>query len=227
VCVAIACFNWAVWTERTQYLPTLSEVPSPDTVTARILDRAKLRLPVDRQRTGTRGEADVAALGRHPPTDSIVAFTDGSAIPNPGPCGAGLVIRFLGCNDYEEFAVPLGLGDNNKGEMGALKELGDTLEAGLTDGRVQPRSRVIVFSDTALCIGFLVRGWAFSSWTELAHETRAVFRRLGKKLRITFYWIRGHAGIPGNELADKKAKQAAKAAAAAIGLNQGGDLRPP
>jgi ribonuclease HI len=227
VAVSIACFNWAVWTERSQYLPTLSHVPAAAAVVSRILSRTKLRLPVDKQPTGSKGEAAVAVLARTTPPDSFIAFTDGSAIPNPGPCGAGLVVRFPGKEAYEQTSIPLGRGDNNKGEMGAIKAVGEILEAALVSGRIGKGARVLVFSDTALCLGFLVQGWTFSTWTVLAHETRAIFRRLGRRLRVTFYWIRGHAGIPGNEKADKAAKQAAREASAALGLDQAGDLRPP
>ncbi len=151
----------------------------------------------------------------------------GSAIPNPGPCGAGFAIRLVGESTYTETAVPLGMGDNNKGEMGAIKGVGEAVLAAISAGRVKTGSDLLIFSDSALCIGFLEHGWSFSTWLELGHETRAIFRILGKLVRVRFYWIRGHAGIPGNELADGVAKRAAREAAAEMGLEEAGARRPP
>ena len=90
--------------------------------------------------------------------------------------------------------------------------------ASVKAGRIKRGSKFLVFSDSALCIGFLVHGWSFTSWTQLAHKTRAVFGELKGLLQVIFYWVRGHAGIPGNEHADTVAKRAAIAARDSLGL---------
>jgi ribonuclease HI len=136
-------------------------------------------------------------------------------------------MRFQGTKDYVETAVPLGYGDNNKGEMGAIKEVGQEALRGLGDGRILAGSTLLIFSDSALCIGYLEHGWSFSTWPVLGHETRSIFRELKSKIKVVFYWIRGHAGIPGNELADAVAKRAAKQAAASLQVGALEDLRPP
>ena len=130
--------------------------------------------------------------------------------------------------DYTEIEIPLDMGDNNKGEMGALKGAGEATVHALDTGALAEKSKVLIFSDSALCIGYLVHGWAFSTWTELGHETRAIFRSLRKRVKVIFYWIRGHAGIPGNERVDGVAKAAARTSARRNqGVEGGGDLRPP
>jgi ribonuclease HI len=227
VAQAIVCFNWAVWTERSQYLPTLGYTPSAAHVVGRICQRASRRIPADKH-TGRRGgEQAVAAFARAPPVDASVGFSDGSAKPNPGPCGAGMVVRAMGSASYIERSVPMGHGDNNKGEMGGIKGILrwaiDSIEA----GHIPKGSTLLIFSDSALCIGFLVAGWSFTSWQALGHETRALLRELRRHIKVTFYWIRGHAGIPGNEAADKKAGEASRAAATGIELDPGSHCAAP
>jgi hypothetical protein len=43
--VAIVCFNWAVWTERSQYLPTLGETPTRSHMVRRICGGLRARSP--------------------------------------------------------------------------------------------------------------------------------------------------------------------------------------
>ena len=59
VAVAIVCFNWAVWTERTDFLSALGRVPAASYVVNRILLRAQRRVPADKQRCTARGELTV------------------------------------------------------------------------------------------------------------------------------------------------------------------------
>jgi ribonuclease HI len=63
-------------------------------------------------------------LANNPPRDRcVVAFTDGSALDNPGPSGAGVHITTPPTSHQVidiSIALALGLGDNNWGEMVAI-----------------------------------------------------------------------------------------------------------
>ena len=75
--------------------------------------------------------------------------------------------RLPGETEYAETVIPLGQGDNNKGEMGGLKGAACAVEDALTRGKIKEGSEVFVFSDSALCIGHVDRGWCFPRWKKL------------------------------------------------------------
>ena len=57
----------------------------------------------------------------------------------------------------------------------------------------------------------------------LARETRRLYHLAQRRMDIRMYWIRGHAGIPGNELADDLARQGMEGRTTAEWLNTGSD----
>jgi hypothetical protein len=73
---------------------------------------------------GTRTEAQQLAaqaygqklLAAVPPC-ALISFTDGSANPNPGPCGGGALLRDATGLWMEEAVAALGQGTNNLGEL--------------------------------------------------------------------------------------------------------------
>ena len=132
------------------------------------------------------------------PDDAIVAYTDGACSGNPGPAGLGYVISWPD-GTREQKGEPLGQGTNNIAELTAIWRV---LQK--TEGETRP---VVIHTDSAYSIGVLSRGWKAKANRELIESIRLTIRRVpGLELRK----VKGHAGVPDNELVDDLARQAAE-----------------
>ena len=135
------------------------------------------------------------------PLDSIVAFTDGSASPNPGPCGAGCCIYLPSPPSIIDMGTPLGWGSNNLAEIYALGmcllRLHDT-----------PAKPTTIFSDSKYAIDSLLNNKKPHHYATLVHEARTLWHSLSSTRPLQLCWIRGHQNIEGNERADRLASLA-------------------
>jgi ribonuclease HI len=143
-------------------------------------------------------EAAASVITPEACTDAICIFTDGACSGNPGPAGIGAVLRYKG--NYKEVSRYLGTATNNIAELEAIK-----IALGMVKNRDLP---VIVFTDSSYALGVLSQGWK-------ARENQALIAQL-KDLAATFrnlkfIKVRGHAGHPDNERADRLAVQSLKA----------------
>jgi len=141
------------------------------------------------------------------PPGTPYAFTDGSANPNPGPAGAGMV--YCRTRDSNGTSTPtiartaaLGLADNNTGELVAI---GMALEHYRQEGGLGP---LHIFSDSKATLNSLTLGWNLGAGCAAA--LAAARTLLAKILRqgtypVHFHWVPGHSNIALNDLADKAA----------------------
>jgi ribonuclease HI len=136
------------------------------------------------------------------PEGTHVVFTDGACVGNPGPAGAGAVLRCADGRTLEE-GLPLGEATNNVGELSAIGLALDLLER----AGVSPEEPVALFTDSKYSRGVLTEGWKARSNTELILELRS---RLEKWTGLSLHWVAGHVGIPENERADELASDAAR-----------------
>lgn len=138
----------------------------------------------------------------------VVIYTDGSCWPNPGPGGWAAVLVCKGKRrsifGYEEIT------SNNRMELRAVIE-------GLK--RLESPCRVTVFSDSKYVVrgarewvrGWRKRGWTTSTGTDVAN--RDLWEQILEaedRHQLTWRHVKGHAGVPGNELADAYAGAARK-----------------
>ncbi len=134
----------------------------------------------------------------------IVIYTDGSSKGNPGRGGYGVVLK------YKEHRKELSEGfrktTNNRMELLAVIK---GLEA-----ITKPNAPVTVYSDSKYVIDSVEKGWLWG-WIKKDFKGKKNkdlwlrFAEIYKVHRVSFQWVKGHAGVPENERCDELAVNAA------------------
>ncbi|MFO8072253.1 MAG: ribonuclease H [Polyangia bacterium] len=154
--------------------------------------------PVETKQEGSPNASD------HPdPSATIVVYTDGACLGNPGPAGLGYYLELPDGNRLQR-GEPLGRATNNIAELTAISR---ALE--LIDDRRD--ARVLLHTDSEYAIGLLTRGWKAKANRELIERIR---RRVARFPLLELRKVRGHAGVPQNELVDRLARAAAESQSA-------------
>jgi ribonuclease HI len=156
---------------------------------------------------GTRTAAQAAAAKMSAaeqiaaiPDGTHVAFTDGACKGNPGPAGAGAVVKVAGGETLEEGRY-LGIATNNVGELTAVGMALDLLEG----AGVNTADPVVLFTDSKYTLGVLTQGWKAKANKELILSLRET---VSKWPNLDIRWVAGHVGITENERADELAGNA-------------------
>lgn len=130
----------------------------------------------------------------------IYLYTDGAASGNPGPGGYGIVLK---CGDArKEISGGFALTTNNRMELLAVIK---GLEAIKWENAV-----VEVFSDSTYVVKAINEGWLDNwvrkGWKKVKNpDLWQEFIPLYHSHRVTFHWLKGHAGHPENERCDRLA----------------------
>ncbi len=138
-------------------------------------------------------------------SQTVVMYTDGACKGNPGPGGWGVVLHY---GDHEKHLCG---GDpmttNNRMELMAAIE-------GLA--ALKRSCQVELFTDSVYVKDGITRwmaNWKQNGWKTAAKKPVAnqdLWERLDQLTAshsVHWHWVKGHAGHPGNELADALANQ--------------------
>ncbi|MBY6094105.1 viroplasmin family protein [Ferrimonas balearica] len=142
-----------------------------------------------------------------PDTDWVI-YADGACDPNPGQAGTGLSLYQQGQVTELWYGLYQPMGTNNTAELNGLLAALKLAQRGVEQG-----ASVTVLCDSQYAINCVSRwadSWKAQGWTrkgapiknlELIQQAYALWQTL--KGRITLAHVPGHAGIEGNELADR------------------------
>ena len=141
---------------------------------------------------------------------NIILYTDGACSGNPGPGGWGAVLKY-GAHERELSGGEANT-TNNRMELTAVIEALRALKA---------PCRVELWSDSKYVIDALEKGWARGwqkrGWVKsdkkpaLNPDLWAQALEQEARHKITYVWVKGHAGHPENERCDQLAVAQSKA----------------
>ena len=140
---------------------------------------------------------------------TLVIHTDGSCLGNPGPGGWAALLS------YQEHTKELSGGfahtTNNRMELMAaivaLESVKEPCEVALYTDSQYVRNAV----EKRWLAGWKKNGWRTASKSPVKNQD--LWQRLDAQLarhKVTFFWVKGHAGHPENERCDILARSAAE-----------------
>jgi ribonuclease HI len=136
-------------------------------------------------------------------TDAVI-YTDGACSGNPGPGGWGAVLRY-GSHLKEIHGGERATTNNRMELMAAIRAL-ETLK--------KP-SAVQLYTDSKYLLDGITKwlpGWERNGWKTASKQpvkNADLWRRLVEAKqphKVTWHWVKGHEGDPGNERADQLAR---------------------
>lgn len=139
----------------------------------------------------------------------IIAYTDGACSGNPGPGGWGVVLQALRDDQVaKERTLSGGAADttNNRMELMAAISALEALERA-TDVTIVTDSAYVKDGVTTWIHGWKRNGWQTSAKKPVKNVD--LWQRLDAaqtRHKVTWEWVKGHAGHPENERADELAR---------------------
>jgi len=143
-------------------------------------------------------------------TNIVEIYTDGACRGNPGPGGWAASLRFRD-NRKDLYGAESSTTNNRMELMAVIKGL-EALNR-VCPVRVYTDSRYVLDGITKWLPNWKKRGWKTASKApvknvELWQQLDAVASRIGEAADIDWQWVKGHAGIEGNEHVDALANKA-------------------
>ena len=141
----------------------------------------------------------------------VVIYTDGACSGNPGPGGWGVVLQGGG-RERELYGGDVQTTNNRMELMAAIQ----ALEA------LHGPAKVSLHTDSKYLLDGITKwipNWQRNGWKTAAKKpvkNDDLWRRLTEAMRphkVSWVWVKGHAGDPGNERADALARRGIEEAA--------------
>ena len=140
------------------------------------------------------------------PDDTIIIYTDGACRGNPGPGGWGAILRYKG-REKTLRGGEFGTTNNRMELLGAICALEALTRPSLV--AVHTDSQYVQKGITEWLPGWVKRGWRTADRKPVKNAD--LWQRLQAAAaphRVSWHWVRGHAGDVDNERADVLANEA-------------------
>ena len=139
------------------------------------------------------------------PSDHVVIHTDGACSGNPGPGGWGVLLEWKG--ERKELCGGEGWTTSNRMEMTAAIQALEALR--------RPSTVTLNTDSTYLRQGITswIHRWKKNGWRTAGGQpvkNADLWRTLDSLItrhKVDWRWVKGHAGNPGNECADRLARK--------------------
>ena len=144
----------------------------------------------------------------------LLIHTDGACRGNPGPGGWGALLTWKGAEQKELSGAEPATTNNRMELTGAIMGLAaltrPTVATVLTD------SQYVIKGITEWLPSWKARGWRTADRKPVKNQDLwEELDRLAGQHRLTWQWVKGHSGDPGNERVDRLANLAIDAMLAA------------
>lgn len=143
-----------------------------------------------------------------PVLGDVTVYCDGGCSPNPGKSGSGIAVYRRGKVQELWYGLYESMGTNNTAELGALYH---SLLIAQKESALGNNVEIKCDSMYSInCIKTWAKGWEAKGWTkkggeiknlEIIKKAYSLFNAISSK--ITLSHIKAHAGLEGNELADR------------------------
>ncbi len=146
------------------------------------------------------------------PPNCVPIFTDGSALKNPGPCGAAAVIYTHGLQHQPTILKrPVSKHSTSyHGELAAINLALEFISNMIPTAQPFRIENIIIHTDCMAALNTVTNS-VKNNYTRLMSSIEEIIHSLDRRnIEFKICWIPGHAGIEANEIADKAAKEAAK-----------------
>ncbi|CUW41541.1 ribonuclease HI, degrades RNA of DNA-RNA hybrids [Magnetospirillum sp. XM-1] len=140
-----------------------------------------------------------------PKPESVEIYTDGACSGNPGPGGWGAILRFRGIE--RELKGGEAQTTNNRMEMTAVLVALNTLTRPCAID-LYTDSEYVKKGMTEWLRGWKARGWKTADKKPVKNDDLwKALDEAAARHRISWHWVKGHAGHPENERADALARE--------------------